>query len=250
MATIASLIVNVEANTSKLVTGVDQINSQFDKVNEFAGTLKTAIAAAFTVDAVISFGKELLRMGDDIQRMADKTSLSVEQVQRLNFVAGQTGVSMDGMVSAVQNLQQRLGSGDSGAVGAMKALGINIEEFLALDPYQQFLQVSEALGKIEDPTARAAVEAAVFGKNWKEIAPAVISNIKQIADAAPVMSKNTVQALDRAGDALTAFQLTVKVWAAEAYNFFGRVMDMQVAAIYRLVGGLYDATARVVELAA
>jgi hypothetical protein len=250
MATIASLIVNVEANTSKLVTGMDQIGSQFDKVNSFASNLKTAIAAAFTVDAVVSFGKELLRMGDDIQRMADKTSLSVEQVQRLNFVAGQTGVSIDGMVSAVQNLQQRLGSGDTGAVGAMKALGINIEDFLALDPYQQFLQVSEALGKIEDPTARAAVSAAVFGKNWKEIAPAVIANIKQIADSAPVMSQNTVHALDRAGDALAAFQLTVKVWAAEAYNFFGRVMDLQVAAIYRLVGGLYDATARVVELAA
>jgi hypothetical protein len=248
--TIATLIVDVLANTATIQSDVDKINQKLDSVGGAASKVGSYIAAAFTADAVISFGKELLRMGDDIQRTADKTSLSVEQVQRLNFVAGQTGVSMDGMVTAVQNLQQRLGSGDTGTVGAMKALGINIEDFLALDPYQQFLQVSEALGKIEDPTARAALSAAVFGKNWKEIAPAVIGNIKQIADAAPVMSQNTVHALDRAGDALAAFQLTVKVWAAEAYNFFGRVMDMQVAAIYRLVGGLYDATARVVELAA
>jgi hypothetical protein len=249
MATIASLIVDVAANTVKLTQDVDKIQGQLSKVDTFAQNLKTSIAGAFTIGAVTAFAGELLQMGDDIQRMADKTSLSVEQVQRLNFVAGQTGVSMDGMVSAVQNLQQRLGSGDTGAVGAMKALGINVEEFLALNPYDQFTTISTALGKIEDPTARAAVSAQVFGKNWKEIAPAVIANIKQIADSAPVMGANTVHALDAAGDALDAFKLTVKVWAAEAYNFFGRVMDMQVAALYRLVGGLYDATARVVELA-
>jgi hypothetical protein len=249
MATIASLIVDVAANTVKLTQDVDKIQGQLSKVDTFAQNLKTSIAGAFTIGAVTAFAGELLQMGDDIQRMADKTSLSVEQVQRLNFVAGQTGVSMDGMVSAVQNLQQRLGSGDTGAVGAMKALGINVEEFLALNPYDQFTTISTALGKIEDPTARAAVSAQVFGKNWKEIAPAVIANIKQIADSAPVMGANTVHALDAAGDALEAFKLTVKVWAAEAYNFFGRVMDMQVAAIYRLVGGLYEATARVVELA-
>jgi hypothetical protein len=249
MATIASLIVDVAANTVKLTQDVDKIQGQLSKVDTFAQNLKTSIAGAFTIGAVTAFAGELLQMGDDIQRMADKTSLSVEQVQRLNFVAGQTGVSMDGMVSAVQNLQQRLGSGDTGAVGAMKALGINVEEFLALNPYDQFTTISTALGKIEDPTARAAVSAQVFGKNWKEIAPAVIANIKQIADSAPVMGANTVHALDAAGDALDAFKLTVKVWAAEAYNFFGRVMDMQIAALYRLVGGLYDATARVVELA-
>jgi hypothetical protein len=249
MATIASLIVDVAANTVKLTQDVDKIQGQLSKVDTFAQNLKTSLAGAFTIGAATAFVSELIDMGDNIQRLADKTSLSIEQVQRLSYVAMQSGVSMDGMVSAVQNLQQRLGSNDAGAVGAMKALGINVESFLALNPYDQFTTIAEAVGKIEDPTARASIQAAIFGKNWKEIAPVIIANIKQLAAEAPVMGDNTTRALAQMDDSLKKFQLTVKVWAAEAYNFFGRVMDMQVAAIYRLVGGLYDATARVVELA-
>jgi hypothetical protein len=249
MATIASLIVDVAANTVKLTQDVDKIQGQLSKVDTFAQNLKASLAGAFTIGAATAFVSELIDMGDNIQRLADKTSLSIEQVQRLSYVAMQSGVSMDGMVSAVQNLQQRLGSNDAGAVGAMKALGINVESFLALNPYDQFTTIAEAVGKIEDPTARASIQAAIFGKNWKEIAPVIIANIKQLAAEAPVMGDNTTRALAQMDDSLKKFQLTVKVWAAEAYNFFGRVMDMQVAAIYRLVGGLYDATARVVELA-
>ena len=159
-------------------------------------------------------------MGDNIQRLADKTSLSIEQVQRLSYVAMQSGVSMDGMVSAVQNLQQRLGSNDAGAVGAMKALGINVESFLALNPYDQFTTIAEAVGKIEDPTARASIQAAIFGKNWKEIAPVIIANIKQLAAEAPVMGDNTTRALAQMDDSLKKFQLTVRVWAAEAVQLF------------------------------
>lgn len=249
MATIASLVVDVLANTVQLRNDVDKIQNQFGRLDSFAGQLKKTIAATFTVGAVTAFAQELVGMADDIQRMADKTRMSTDEIQKLNYLSSQTSVSVEGMVSAVQNLQQRLGSGDAGAVGAMKALGINTEQFLALGPYEQFVLVAESLGKIEDPTVQASFAAAIFGKTWKELGPVILANIKQITDQAPLMSKNTIRALDTAGDSLARFQLTVKVWAAEAYNFFGRVMDAQIAAIYRLIGGLFDATARVVELA-
>jgi hypothetical protein len=223
------------------------------KVNDWRsslGGLAGAFGVTFSVGAVVAFGRELLSTADKITLLADKTGMTTEQVQRLQYVESQTSVSVDGMVGAIQNLQQRLGDGDAGAVGAMKALGINMDAFLSLNPYDQFMQVAAAVGGIEDPTVHASIAADIFGKSWKEIGPVLTKTLKGIANDAPVMGDNTVAALDRAGDALAKFHIAVKVWAAEAYNFFGRVMDMQVAAIYRLVGGLYDATARVVELAA
>lgn len=222
------------------------------KVNDWKsslGGLAGALGVTFSVGAVVAFGRELLSAADKITLLADKTGLTTEQVQRLQYVESQTSVSVEGMVGAIQNLQQRLGDGDVGAVGAMKALGINVEAFLSLNPYDQFVQVATAVGGIEDPTVKASLAADIFGKSWKELGPVLTKTLKDIANQAPVMGANTTAALDRAGDALARFQITVKVWAAEAYNFFGRVMDAQIAAIYRLVGGLYDATARVVELA-
>src|SRR4051812_33297324 len=101
--TIASLIVDVAANTVKLTQDVEKIQGQLTKVDTFAQNLKASLAGAFTIGAATAFVSELIDMGDNIQRLADKTSLSIEQVQRLSYVAMQSGVSMDGMVSAVQN---------------------------------------------------------------------------------------------------------------------------------------------------
>ena len=219
----------------------------------WAGQLKslaTTIGVTFSVGALVGFGRELLRMGDSIQKAADQASLTTEEVQRLNFVADQSGVSFEGIVSAVQNLQQRLGEGDAGAVGGLKALGIKTKDFLALSPYEQFLRISEGAGKIENPMKRAALMADLFGKNWKEIGPAVTAEIRAIADAAPVMSDKTVKALDAAGDAWSKFTLQIKVWAAESYNWIGRQFDLFIANFYDRISALYVYLSKASALAA
>ena len=182
-------------STKKVAEGSSALQSAL-------GGIAGQLAGMFTVGALVAFGREVLNVGDHVQKMADQTGLTTEEVQRLSYVAGQSGSSMDAMISAVQNLQQRLGDDSSGAAGAIKKLGINLEQLKQQGPYQQLITLATAIESIKDPTEQAAAAAGVFGKTWKEILPAIKSGMEGVANQAPVMADATIKSLDRVGDAL------------------------------------------------
>jgi hypothetical protein len=152
------------------------------------------LGVGLSVGAVVAFGKEIFRMGDEFQKMADKAGMGTEEVQRLAFVGDQTGVSFEGLIGASQSLAQRLGGNDAGLVKAAKDLGLNLDEIKAQSPYQQMLTLATALGGVTDQNRFATDAAGLFGKHWKEITPAIVGNMAEIAAKAPVMSDATVVA--------------------------------------------------------
>jgi hypothetical protein len=177
-----------------------------------ANNLLRTFGIGLTVGAIVSFGREILEAGDQIQKMADQTGISTAEVQKLNYIAGQSGSSVQSLVGAVQNLQQQLGDNNSGAAGAMARLHINAEAFNQLNTYQQMTTLGEAVRAIKDPTEQASVAAALFGKTWKEILPAIKSGMKEIGDQAPIMADETIKSLDRVGDALKAARQQAVTW--------------------------------------
>ncbi len=212
MAEDLNIVYRIAADITGLQSGVDKAAAATEGLQSSVSKMGTAIAGAFTVGAIEQFALTVIGAASAFQKMADQTGLSVEEVQKLDFVAGQTDVSIGSLVGAVQNLQQRLGDDNSGAAGAMAKLGINAEAFNKLSTFDQVNQLSEAIRNVKDPTDQAALAAAVFGKNWKEILPAVKAGMKDVGDQAPIMSKATVEALDRIDDALKKAQATGKAW--------------------------------------
>jgi hypothetical protein len=190
------------------------------KLSTLNGLLAT-FGVGLSVGALVSFGRSVLAAGDSIQKMSDQTGIGTEEIQRLQYIAGQSGSSMESLVSAIQNLQQRLGENNSGTVGAIRKLNINLEQFRQLDSYQQMLTLAESIRSIQDPTEQAALAADVFGKNWKEILPAIKSGMRELGEEADVMSDKAVKATDRFGDALDALLQKSKNIAAEAFAAVG-----------------------------
>ena len=102
----------------------------------------------------------------------------------------------------------------------MRQLGINLAEFKTLSPYDQMVSVAEALRGVESESQRAALAAAIFGKNWKELLPAVLSGMRELGEEAPKMSQAQVEALDRAGDALTRYKNIAIATAGQVAGVF------------------------------
>lgn len=251
---IANLLIKIGADISELQVNSDKavrsIEKTGQKIDSIGSSIKSTLLASFSVGAVVGFANELLRMGDDIVRTADRTGLLTDEVQKLSFIAGQSGNSIDELTGGIGQMQNRLASGDKSALSAVRDLGLSFETLRSQSPYDQLESIAESIAKIPNPATRAQVAMDLFGKSGIAILPTLTSHFKELAKAAPVMSDNTVRALDDAGDVFDKFTLQIKVWAAESYNFFGRVMDAQIAGLYRLIAGMYDATAGVVKLAA
>src|SRR5262245_6469142 len=183
------------------------------------------LAGAFAVDKIKGFASTILDTADKVQKFADQAGITTDEVQNLNYIAGQTGVSAEGMVSAIQNLTDKLGSGDTGATGAMEKLKINTDDFLKLDPYQAFMKLAEGINAIQDPTEKAKRAHELFGKSWKEIMPAVIADMKEMEDQAPKMSEATIKSLDAAGDKLQELHDRLIVWGGNVVDVLSKIPD-------------------------
>lgn len=191
------------------------------------GPLGPMIATTFSVGAIVGFAKEILATADATVKMADKTGMSIEAVQRLGFVAEQSGNTLEQVSGAVSMLQKRLAEGDDSAVGALRQLGIEQQRFMALSPDQQFLEIARAVKDIEDPMQRAKVATELFGRAGAELLPTLIANVDELAAQAPVMSERATKAFDDIGDSISRTASKLKVLVGEglasAMDAYGRL---------------------------
>jgi hypothetical protein len=173
----------------------EEVGTAFTAMGGLATKLAGAFGIAFSIREIVQFGRSVVEAGTQIQKMADQTGIGIAEVQKLQYIAGQSGTSIEALVSAVQNLQQRLGDDSTGAAGAMKQLGINADAFNKLDTYSQMTTLAEAIRNIHNPTEQASVAAELFGKTWKEILPAIKSGMRDLGEQATVMTDQTVRSL-------------------------------------------------------
>jgi predicted transcriptional regulator len=225
----------------------DSVKGLAGSLGQVNGLLET-FGVGLSIGAVVAFGKSILDMADNVMKVHDRTGLATDDVQRLQFIAEQSGNSIDDLAGSISKLQVRLADGKAKA--GIEALGLNFKKIRDESPYDALADVAEAIGKIENPTLRAQRAVEVFGKAGTEILPTLVSNFKELGKEAPVASEGTIQALDAAGDALAKFGSSLKVWAAESYNYARGFFDRLVAEVYRMVQRLYENAAGLAALAA
>jgi hypothetical protein len=175
-----------------------------------------SLGIGLSAGTVIAFGKSMLDSADSIVKMADKTGLALSEVQKLDFIAKQSGNSIEQLSGAIGQMQNRLTEGDEGAVGAVKRLGINLEQLRAASPFEQMETLAQAIAKIPDPAQRSKLAMDLFGRSGIEILPSLVSKFKELGDAAPVMSDKTVKSLDETGDAISRLGGQFRVFVADA----------------------------------
>ena len=237
-------LADVPKKVAKVGESVKGLAGPLGQVNGLLGTFGVGLS----VGAVVAFGKSILDMADNVMKVHDRTGLATDDVQRLQFIAEQSGNSIDDLAGSISKLQVRLADGKAKA--GIEALGLNFKKIREESPYDALADVAEAIGKIENPTLRAQRAVQVFGKAGTEILPTLVSDFKKLGAEAPIASEATIQALDAAGDALGKFGSSLKVWAAESYNYARGFFDKLVAEAYRMVQRLYENAAGLASLAA
>jgi hypothetical protein len=202
----------VAAATSQAESATSGWASALSSVTGLLG----ALGIAASLQGLIRFGQELLATADALVKLHDKTGISIEGLQQMQVAGDDAGVTLDTMADGVTKLQMRLGTGNAAANGALQELGINVEDFLKLDPAGQFIEIADAMRELKDPLEFARVGSELFGKQWAELAPVIKRGFDDVKDGAVGMSRETVTALDNAGDAMGRFWRATKAAFGEA----------------------------------
>jgi hypothetical protein len=201
----------------KLADNITPIPEKLSLSGKAANLAKTSFAqmfGAFTaanlvtsaVTGLVNLGKEAFASASRTADLSAKLGIGTEAIQRMEFVAKQTGGTVEQFASAAFKLGVRLSGNSDSVEHAVGALGLKFEELKRAKPEQQFEQVVGALGKMQDATKRNELGVLLFGKSFESIAAGVAANYDKVAGRAAITSDRQIQALDRAGDAWDRFK--------------------------------------------
>lgn len=148
----------------------------------------SGVISGFSLMAVKNAVVGFTEMGEAVQKGALKAGMSVEQYQRMKYVAEQSGTSIEAMEGSLSKLNRQMGDAAAGKnkdiAGLMSRLGIkmrdangNIRSGVDLLP-----QLADAFQRNKNPAIQARMGMALFGKSYAEILPLLSEGSKGIED--------------------------------------------------------------------
>jgi lambda family phage tail tape measure protein len=142
-----------------------------------------ALAAAAGAAAVATYAGTiaLINQVGKYQDLAEKIGDTAVNVSSLKTASDVSGTSIDTIATASVKLTAALSKTDDESKlvgGAIKALGLNFEQFKKQSPVEQLQTVARAFGEFADGSEKTAVAVSLFGKSGAEL----LGFLKEYAD--------------------------------------------------------------------
>lgn len=193
MATVATLAVNVIAQTGGFNRGLDKAQKKAKGFGASIGaSLKrivtpAAIAAAAIAGVAIAISKirEQMTRLDIIAKKSRALGIKGQDLIELQHAAELSGVAADTFTSALQKMQKNIGDAVGGiglARDSLALVGLEIGKLARLDATEQFLVIADKIGEIENASERAAVATAIFGRAGADLIPMFIGGSAAIRE--------------------------------------------------------------------
>lgn len=183
----------------QLSPGINKGISAMKSMTVAAAAVGAAVVAATAIMAKAA--GEALKFADTLDNQAKATNLSAEGLQVFNQAAEQAGQSSASITTAVQRLQRGIIEGTSQTNEAFQKLGVNVEELKRLAPEQQFRLILSEIGKLPNPTDRAATSMILLGRsgaNLQALAGDAIPKLEaRMRSLGLVVDNDTVASMDR-----------------------------------------------------
>ncbi len=179
---IASLFVNLRANTTAFSTGMTNAAGKSERASaritksfaRIGPALGLAVAAAVTALAVLT--KKQIDAADKLAKMSQAVGISVENLSALSFGAELSGIELDTLGARLTNLNRRAKEGARGVKTyklAFDTLGISLKDGTGKlrGTEDLLLDVADAFSKMEDGTLKSALATDIFSNQGVQMLP-------------------------------------------------------------------------------
>ena len=178
-------------STTVEIKGKDKTSAAFNAVNKSIGKLKTGVVAigAAVAGASAAFGLWFNKMRDEADRVgkvANQINITAESLQKLQFAAGQGGVSLGKFDKGLQKFSESIGkalAGSKAQAEAFQRLNVDIKDTegntKALD--QLFLETAQGFKILGESARSASIATKLFGGAGIELLPMLKSGSESIS---------------------------------------------------------------------
>lgn len=228
MASIFSLFGEVFVDNERAKKGIKDVRDEAETtgskfVKSFGNIAKKSIevgasiatATGAIVGSMVAMANKTSETADVFDKASLRTGLEVEELQRLNYAAGQSGVQLGTLENSAKKLNQRISevnNGNSKTTELFKSLGIAVKDSNGQmrSSTAIYNDVLLKLADIKDTTKATTIGTELFGKAYTDMKPLLASGAEEIEtlknradELGLVMSSDTVTAGVKFGDTMS-----------------------------------------------
>jgi hypothetical protein len=207
--------------SEKMIAGMSSVGKAMDplpqkfslagKAAEIAQSSFGQLFGAFTaanlvqrgVSALVDFGVAAFETAGKVVDLADKLGVSTDAIQTWDYVAGQTGTTVDALADAAFKLQIRMGANNDEMRQGVTALKLNADALRAMPFEARSDAIMGALSQISSAEERNRIGVLIYGKTFAGVADAVKEDYAELSGAAIKNSEVTLRTLEAVGDEWT-----------------------------------------------
>lgn len=170
--------VSVTAKNDQLKAGLKESESMLKKFRSSLDAWSVGVGAGIVLafqglkSTLSSFISNVVEAGDQLDKMSQRTGMSVESLSRLGTIAELSGASLESLGVAIKGMNKSLASGGTGDIAnSLSQLGLSIKTLQTLSPEKQFLSIAKALGDVDNQAEKVALSMKLFGKAGTDLIP-------------------------------------------------------------------------------
>ena len=110
------MLVKLGIDSTQFEMGIKRAQGLGEKFGtSFKGAVASKLGAALSVAAIAAFTKNVIESADKIKDLSEQLNLTTDEIQRLEILAGETGVTFDKFGSVLAKFEQIRLKATSGA---------------------------------------------------------------------------------------------------------------------------------------
>jgi len=226
-----------------------------------AGLAAIPIAAVAVTAALFALAKSTAEVAEEIDRVNQKTKVSVEALSALRVVAEDNGSSLDQVASALGNLNEKLSDAQRGgkeAQAVFRAVGVDFK-----GPIDDALRtIVKRLDELPEGANKTAVATELFGDAGADLIPILNelegdldAQIEKLRELGLVFDKDGIESAKRFGDQIDALnrqfeglKFTIGNAVIPTFTGYIGIINQAFSATIRLLKGTSDLTSTIAKL--
>ena len=194
-----------------LKAGADKASGGLKGMLTSAGGLSGALGNLVPLVSgvgLVALGKNAIDAADDMNDLAQKTGVSVEQLSRFQQAANSSGTSIEAVGGAMIKLNRNLATRNDQATAALTSLGISATDASGKlkSTDEVMLAVSEKFQTMPDGAQKTALAMQLFGKSGADMIPLLNGGRQAIESLDATMTGKFAKGADELNDKMAVLQ--------------------------------------------
>ncbi len=200
-------------------TSTDKLSGGFTK----AASAVKAFAAAYVVKEGVSFVKNLIDTGDELQAMSEKTGIAASALYGYKIAAETANTDINALGGGFKKLAVNMveaAGGNEDLNRVFRGLGISLKDMNGqLRPTGEIVEgVADKFSKMKDGPEKAALAVKLFGKSGNDLIPFLNQGKEALQEFSLAFGDDFSARADQFNDTVTKIQTNMKKGLLEGVN--------------------------------